>query len=163
VAICPTHISAQCLSFQLNHARCCGLPHRFVCRCPFCTADYLTAYYGDQLPALECVKLKYDPSNLFSMPMDIRPPTGSADHCPALLKKVGTAAADYSRYLMTSGPARSAPPNFDTAPKAAAAPAGNATKAAAAAASSGSKKEAASKAPAGRRLARHLGQMRSAA
>jgi hypothetical protein len=117
--------------------------------------------------------------------MDIRPPTGSADHCPGLLKKVGTAAADYSRYLMTSGPARSAAPNFGATPNAPAAPAGNLTKAAAAPAGTNSKKaaapagdttkkeagpagtsdkkEAASKASAGRKLARHLGQMRSAA
>lgn len=81
--------------FALSPLHSCGL------------ADYLEAYYGNQLPALECVKLKYDPSNLFSMPMDVRPTVGSSAHCPELLSKVGKAAANYSRYLLTSGPARS--------------------------------------------------------
>lgn len=76
-----------------------------VCHC----ADYLASYYGDQLTALECVKLKYDPDTLFNLPMDIQPPKGSSSHCPELLKRVGTAAANYSRYLLASGPARAAP------------------------------------------------------
>jgi hypothetical protein len=76
-------------------------------------ADYLSAYHGDQLPALECVKLKYDPTNLFAMPMDVQPASGeAAKNCPELLKKVGTAAANYSRYLLASGPAKSDPPKF---------------------------------------------------
>jgi hypothetical protein len=85
-------------------------------------ADYLRAYYGDQLPALECVKLKYDPTNLFDMPMDVQPASGeAAKNCPELLKNVGAAAANYSRYLIASGPAKSDPPKFTSTVAAAAA------------------------------------------
>jgi hypothetical protein len=145
---------------------------------PYPAADHLAAYYGDQLPALECVKLKYDPANQLSMPMDIRPPTGSAAHCPELLRKVGTAAAAYSRYLLSSGPARSAAPSYGqqtgispasnssqvhtanapvNANKSSTVPAGSSSKQEAGAwpANTNRGPEAAQKMSAGRKLARH--------
>lgn len=105
-----------------NTKLCCssGLACQYVCNACACVSvphtDYLAAYYGDQLPALECIKLKYDKEDFFHLPMDIQPSTRSASECAELLKKVGTAAADFSRYLLTAGPAKSDPPSSVTHP-----------------------------------------------
>ncbi|KAF8070896.1 xylO [Scenedesmus sp. PABB004] len=67
---------------------------------PSFVPDYRAAYYGDNVAALECLKAKYDPGDLFRQPLDIEPPPGGAPPgCAPLLARLGAATAAYSRQL----------------------------------------------------------------
>ncbi|KAI7846191.1 hypothetical protein COHA_000261 [Chlorella ohadii] len=74
-------------------------------------ADWQSAYYGSALAGVECANVKYDPLDIFKTPLDLAsddPGLNEADSepCKRLLRKLGAAAAAWSRHLMENAPAR---------------------------------------------------------
>ncbi|PRW57992.1 FAD-dependent oxidoreductase isoform B [Chlorella sorokiniana] len=74
-------------------------------------ADWQSAYYGDALEGVVCANLKYDPSDIFTMPLDLASDNpglseADSDKCNRLLRKLGAEAAAWSRHLMKNAPAR---------------------------------------------------------
>lgn len=58
---------------------------------------------------LQCVNAKYDPHDIFSLPVELGNPAANAAECARLLSTKAAAASAWSRELLKNAPVR--PPN----------------------------------------------------